>query len=486
MPLERISGSLHGLADVAEFEKAIGASPRCRYGSLSRFFEPSRPIFVVRAPARLDAMGGIADYSGAVVAQMPLDRAVVMAAQARTDRRIVLHSHGIDREGLMPDVSLPLSDLIPEHAPVDYERLWAYFAGTPATSWAAYVAGAFPVLCREGFVEQFAHGATLVMVSNVPLGAGVSSSAAIEVAAMQAVRLLYDIPLEPLDLARLAQIVENRIAGAPCGIMDQVASALGREGRLINLHCQPHTVREYLALPENFHLIGINSNVKHHVGGTQYASVRAGAFMGLSMILSFIRERHGSDYDPFRGYLCNISSVEYETAYRPLLPKEISGHTFLEKYGETTDPVTRIDPGTTYMVRSRVEHPIYEHERVESFISYLKSAHRTGLSQFSEMAGNLMYASDWSYTHRCGLGAPETAWIVREIKRLGPSSGFYGAKITGGGSGGTVAVAGDRRMFDHLEHLLVRYANTHGITAELFTGVSPGALEFGHLVYIKR
>jgi L-arabinokinase len=485
MSLERVSGSTHDLADVEEFEKALAGVSGSKYGPLGRFFEPGRPVIVVRAPARLDCMGGIADYSGAVVAELPLDRAVVLAIQARQDRQVVLHSWGIERDGLMPDVVLSLDTLAPDRGAVSYERLRPCLTQTPSTAWAGYVAGAFPVLCREGFIERFPHGATLVLASNIPLGAGISSSAAVEVAAMHAICLLYGIRMEGLALARLAQTVENRIVGAPCGIMDQVTSALGREGHLLCLHCQPHTVREYLPLPEDLHVIGINSNVKHQVGGMQYTSVRVGAFMGLAMILAFVRAQNGADpsYDPFGGYLCNIPGVEYETAYRSMLPKEISGRAFLDRYGGTPDPVTSVDPGHTYMVRSRVEHPIYEHERVETFITHLKGAHRTRLSRFLDMAGDLMYASDWSYTHRCGLGAPETAWIVREVKRLGPAAGFYGAKITGGGSGGTVAVAGSERMFDHLEHLLVRYANAHGVPAELFTGTSPGALAFGHLVY---
>ena len=96
------------------------------------------------------------------------------------------------------------------------------------------------------------------------------------------------------ELVDLAQMVENQIVGAPCGIMDQVTSALGQEGRLLCLHCQPHTIREHLSLPEDFHVIGINSNVKHHVGGMQYTSVRVGAFMGLAMIQAHLRQTTGA------------------------------------------------------------------------------------------------------------------------------------------------------------------------------------------------
>ena len=485
MNLNRVSDCKYELEDLIEFEKALADARDSKYGSFGDYFKTNAPVYVVRAPARLDCMGGIADYSGATVCEMPLDRAVVLGIQARDDRKVVIHSEGVDTEGLITDVAFPLSEVASGRG-VNYDALRHRFAETPATSWAGYVAGAFSILRGEGYIKRFPHGATIVLVSNIPLGAGISSSAALEIAAMLGICLLYEINLEDMTLASLAQMVENQIVGAPCGIMDQVTSALGQEGRLLCLHCQPHTIREHLSLPEDFHVIGINSNVKHHVGGMQYTSVRVGAFMGLAMIQAHLGQTTGAAHDPFNGYLCNIPGFEYETAYRSLLPKKIRGRTFIKHYKDTPDPVTSIDPNFTYKVLSRVEHPIYEHERVESFITHLKAASRTGQPAFLEAAGRFMYASDWSYTHRCGLGSPETAWIVREVKRMGPKAGFYGAKITGGGSGGTVAVAGNERMFDHLEHLLVRYVNKTGIKGELFIGTSPGALEFGHVVYRRR
>lgn len=488
MSLERVAlASSYDLDDILEFEKALADAPDSKYGPLGQYFDTGRPIIVVRAPARLDCMGGIADYSGATVCELPLDRGVVLGIQARKDRQLVIHSHGIDRDGLIPDVTLSLDDLIKEDRRIRYDRIRQRLSRSPASSWAGYVAGVFPVLMKEQIVEQIPHGATIVLVGNVPLGAGISSSAAVEVATAYAVNLLYELGLDGFGIACLAQKVENHIVGAPCGIMDQVTSALGQEGRLLCLHCQPHDIQQHLPLPDDFHVIGINSNVKHHVGGSQYTSVRVGAFMGLTMILAHLRRTAGlgARVDPFGGYLCNIPSMEFDTAYRAMLPQAIEGQAFLSEYGETADPVTTVEADRSYMVCSRVEHPIYEHERVRDFISLLQAAQRTRLPQFFEMVGKLMYASDWSYTHRCGLGSPETAWIVREVRKLGPAAGFYGAKITGGGSGGTVAVAGDSRMFDHLEHLLVRYANETGITADLFSGASPGALQFGHVVYRK-
>ncbi len=481
--LECLTDRKTTLDDVESFEKALACAEDSRYGALGTRFSKHKPVFVVRAPARLDCMGGIADYSGSLVCEMTLDRAVTLGIQARDDRRVVIHSAGVDGLGLTPDVTLSLEALAPDSGSVDYGSLCRGFSREPATAWAAYVAGAFSVLKGEGFIDRFPHGATIVLVSNIPLRVGVSSSAALEIAAMHGLNLLYGIELDGMTLAVLAQMVENQVVGAACGIMDQVTSALGTRGRLLSLLCQPHTVREQFQVPPGVHLIGINSGVRRQVKGTRYTHARIGAFMGLAIIQDHLRSNNGSADDPYGGYLCNISTNEFVASYRHVLPSSITGRAFKRRFGSTPDPVTSIDPGISYKVRSRVEHPVYEHRRVLGFTRHLRLAGSTGDAGHLESAGRLMYASDWSYTHRCGLGSSETAWIVGEIRKLGLEAGFYGAKITGGGAGGTVAVAGSERMFDHLECLLARYGEQTGIAAELFTGTSPGALEFGHLVY---
>lgn len=470
-------------ADAEAFENALACAPENPHGPLGTRFTRDRPIYVVRAPARLDCMGGIADYSGSLVCEMTLDRAVLMGIQARDDRKVVIHSAGVDALGLSPDVTLALDDLAPGTDNVDYDTVKRGLSKTPESTWAAYVAGAFSVLNGEGYVDRFPHGATMVLVSNIPLRVGVSSSAALEIAAMHGLNLLYGTSLDEMTLAVLSQKVENHVVGAACGIMDQVTCAMGTRGRLLSLLCRPHTMQEQIPVPDGVRLIGINSGIRREIRGARYTNSRIGAFMGLAIIRDHLRSGNGTVADHGLGYLCNISTTEYVNSFRSLLPSSISGRVFKRRYGDTPDPVTTVVPETMYKVRSRVEHPVYEHRRATDFTECIRLAGATEQAGYLEKAGRLMYASDWSYTHRCGLGSTETTWIVREIRKLGVEAGFYGAKITGGGAGGTVAVAGNDRMFDHLDHLLERYGEATGIEAELFTGTSPGALEFGHRVY---
>src|SRR5689334_11280151 len=115
----------------------------------------------------------------------------------------------------------------------------------------------------------------------------------------------------------------------------------------------------------------------------------------------------------------------------------MSGATFLERYTGSTDRVTSIDPGKVYAVRQPTAHPIYEHHRVQLFRALLQQ--QPVSEERLILLGELMYQSHASYS-ACGLGSAGTDRLVELVRQAGPASGLYGAKITGGGAGGTVAV----------------------------------------------
>ena len=233
-------GTTHGLADTEAFIKLLGRLP---VGSVSdasgEFFDPARELFVARAPGRLDLMGGIADYSGSLVLQLPIASAAHAAVQLQREPSLQLVSLP-SKEGERPrEFRMRLEELFSESGkPVSYAAAAERFRREPGDSWAAYVAGVFVVLMRERGVE-FGEGARLLIKSDVPEGKGVSSSAALEVATMQAVAAAYELEIDPRELAFLCQKVENLVACAPCGVMDQMTSACGEQDRLLALLCQP-------------------------------------------------------------------------------------------------------------------------------------------------------------------------------------------------------------------------------------------------------
>src|SRR5262249_1293002 len=159
-------------------------------------------LIVTRSPGRIDVMGGIADYSGSLVLQLPTLESTRVALQRDPSRVIKVMSMGGDSEEQMLRFSLPLEDLERGGALVDYDTARASLARDPGNQWASYVAGAFLVLMRERSVT-FSEGARILIASNLPQGRGVSSSAAIEVAVMQAIASSFGLSIEPLDLAFL-------------------------------------------------------------------------------------------------------------------------------------------------------------------------------------------------------------------------------------------------------------------------------------------
>lgn len=479
-------GTTHDLEDVSRFIEIINALPQNPVREIRSWFDPEKEILVTRAPGRLDVMGGIADYSGSLVLQLPLREATLAAIQTAPDRKLRLASLNVKAEGRAPYFEMALDDFERAGSLIDYPAAQKYFRSNAATSWAAYAAGAFLVLMKERNVP-FKNGARILIYSDVPEGKGVSSSAALEVAVMAAVAAAYRIKMTPPELAILCQKVENLVAGAPCGLMDQMTAACGRAGQLLALLCQPAILQEPVRIPDNICFWGIDSGVRHSVSGSDYTAVRIGAFMGYRIIAELAgcriatginRQTVRIDDDQWHGYLANITPSLYEQYYAPHVPEEINGGLFIERYHGTTDPVTEIKPDAVYRVARPTAHPVYEHFRVRTFAELLRAPLRQRALQ---QLGELMYQSHGGYS-ACGLGSDGTDRLVALARELGPDKGIYGAKITGGGSGGTVAVLGEAHAYHSILEMRDRYAMETNQQPQIFSGSSLGAVEFGSLL----
>jgi len=414
------------------------------------------PSIVARAPGRLDVMGGIADYSGSLVLELPLRESTRVAIQI--DNRPELSVASESRGGPACRIRISLDEL-----PKDYESARAYFRKDSSRVWAAYAAGAFVVLALEKGVV-FRRGARIDIQSTVPEGKGVASSAALEVAAMIAIDAAYELRLDAKEVALLCQKVENAVVGAPCGVMDQMTAVFGEKDRLLALLCQPAEIQGNVEIPPELAFWGIDSGIAHQVSGADYGSVRIGAFMGYRML----KEWAGTDWG---GYLANLTPSELERKYLERLPETMAGGEFLERFGKTSDPATRVDPERVYPVRRPTAHPVYENSRVRAFRRLLESGADSGPLAL----GELMYQSHASYS-ACGLGSEGTDRLVAIARGFGHSRGIYGAKITGGGSGGTVAILGRRDAGPAIREIASQYTRESGLTPSVFSGSSTGAL----------
>ncbi|PSQ76594.1 MAG: hypothetical protein BRD37_06665 [Bacteroidetes bacterium QH_8_67_23] len=207
------AGGVAGRDDAARGDK-LRQQIRERFGAAP---EPAAPAVVARAPGRVNLIGGPTDYSGGFVLPTTIDRATYVAVRRRSDERVRLYATAFDEE-----VSYGLAE------------------GPPRGGWAAYAGGMADALCRR---ERLGSGFEAIIDGDVPLGAGLSSSAALEMATAVALDMLFaDVasggPLAPVETAQLGQQVEHEYAGVECGIMDQFAARLGRAGHALFLDCR--------------------------------------------------------------------------------------------------------------------------------------------------------------------------------------------------------------------------------------------------------
>jgi L-arabinokinase len=439
-------------------------------------------MMIARAPGRLDVMGGIADYSGSLVLEMPLACATFAIAQAHDARQLDILSF---RAGRPFRFAIAIDDIV--SGPLaTAEALAEWFSAHPEDRWAAYVAGAVH-RCLTLTGVSAAHGLRLLLTSDVPEGKGVSSSAALEVATMAATAACYRIDMDGATLATACQWAENHIARAPCGIMDQMTSALGRHDRLLRLRCQPATVEGHVSVPAGFRFYGIDSGIRHAVSGADYGTVRTAAFMGYRIVADLAGLSATADGQTVRvrddrwgGYLANITPTEFTRDFAERLPRRMRGDEYLARYSGVTDTVTHVDASRWYPVRQAAAHPVYENDRVARFAELL--ATDLDRDDLAAKMGALMFRSHASYSE-CGLGSDGTDRLVDLVAASSPSAGLFGAKITGGGSGGTVAVFGTEAASSEVHHIARLYQQETGVPPYIFDGSGPGAEELGVLWY---
>jgi len=462
--------------EIVQFESFL-KKPNSDPTGFAGFFN-SGEIVVTRVPARLDVMGGIADYSGSNVCEGVLGRGMVIALQPRTDRTLRIRTMQAHHKSLPIETRIPIDYFETGEGFASYEHIQALCRSNPLASWAAYIGGSIFTLLKEESVH-LPFGFSLLLLSGVPMNVGIGSSASTEIATLYCLQNYMHLNISETRLAQLGQLAENLIVGAPCGIMDQITVTSGRQGELTHILCRPGSIMGEVEIPPETAFVGINSMVKHSIGGTAYGDVRIGAFMG-KRIVNYIRARNGKS--PIQ-YLTELDVDSFESNYRDMLPETMVGSEFLAKYQSHDDVITKIQPDATYRVLGPASHPVYENQRVLQFIDHLKSASDKNENALIA-AGECMFASHDSYRDNCLLSVPEVDFIVDAIRTRGPQQGLYGAKITGGGSGGTVAVLGNKAALDREIPAVAReYKRLTGLEADIFEGTSPGAIEFGSFRY---
>jgi len=458
--------------EVREFETLL-EKPNSDQTGLVSFFSAGE-VWVTRVPARLDVMGGIADYSGANVCEAVLGRGVLMGLQPRTDRTLRIRTMHAGIRALPIETRVALDAFRSGDGLAEYAEIRSLCQANPLANWASYIVGSIFTLLKEESVK-LPFGFNLLLLSAVPMNVGIGSSAAVEIGTLSCLNAYLGLKLDAARIARLGQMAENHVVGAPCGIMDQIAITCGRHGCLTHILCRPGQVMGEVQIPPGTGFVGINSLVRHSVAGSPYSDTRIGAFMG-KKIINDIRARTG------RGpvdYLTELSVDELSEGFAKEIPEEMLGSDFLERHKTHDDPVTKISPDATYSVAGPTRHPVEENERVLKFMEALKAAN-DGEEEALVIAGECMYGAYDSYRNNCQLSTEEVDFLVETVRNRGAKSGLYGAKITGGGTGGTVAVFGKlEALAKHVPNIAHEYQRREGVMPDVFEGTSPGAIEFG-------
>ena len=442
--------------------------------------------FVAVAPGRLDVMGGLAEYSGALVLNMTLGDHVCVAVQARRDGMISIsaapHSDGGAAE------EIPVSRLCESNGRgVSAEpRHGANAVLRPDLRTCAL--GGLTEALRAELLPTPTGGLSICVGSSLPDASGSGRNAAVAAATIVACAAALDRALEPLAVAAVCQRVENDWLGAPVGVADAVCALVGEPNTLLEVRCEPCTLGGSIHLPEDLLLLGIDCGVTQPDAAERYAHVRTATFMGRALIERIIGHERVKQVSnqvanqvSWDGYLSRLSLTDYVERFRDRIPTKIKGKDFLDRFGETGDPLTRIDPAGLYKVRSRTEHHVYEHARSRQFVESLSRAIRGTDRKALVEAGELMNASHWSYGQRCALGSIETDLLVNLIRRHGAEADVFGAKITGRGCGGVVAVLlkSTDQALSAIEAAMADYSSRTGHTPRLLRGSTPGALVAG-------
>jgi L-arabinokinase len=434
------------------------------------------PRFMALAPGRLDIIGGLTEYSGALVLGMPISRHVAVAVQRRNDGKVWIAGCGEDNGG--GAVEIPYAKALSSNGSTTSATADGRAEALPNA--ALCVLGSLVEAGRSGLLPAASDGLSVSVGSCLDDVNGVGRHSAMSAATLAAASVALEKTPDAGAIAATCQRVENHWLDTPVGVADAACALLGECNTLLEVRCESGALCGSVRLPDDLLLAAVDSGVLHDDAAEKYRHVRTASYMGRFLIDRIIRHDNIKNVS-WDGYLSQLSVTDFVSHFRDRLPTKIKGKEFLARFGETGDPLTRIDPQESYKIRSRTEHHIYEHARSRHFVECLARGIRCGDERAFAEAGEVMYASHWSYGQRCGLGCPQTDLLVNLIRRSKPETGIFGAKVTGRGCGGMVAVL-LKRSEKGLAALDAAVADCNARSprrARILPGSTPGALISG-------
>ena len=357
------------------------------------------PEWVVAAPGRVNVIGEHTDYNDGFVFPMAIDRYTIIAAAPSNGKMSAIELRStVEQAPVKIDVSKPLH---PEKKGTWFNYPLGVIAGFAARG------------VKPGSFQALIH-------STVPLGGGLSSSAALEVATATLLETITGKKLDPVEKALLSQKAEHEYAGMPCGIMDQFISVMGKKDHILLLDCRSRKTELVPMSDPAVELLITNTNVKHELTGGEYAKRRAQCEEAARVL--------------------GVASLRDADADR------------LERARTKMDPT----------VYRRAKHVISEIERT------LHAAEGVRASNWPTV-GQLMYASHASLRDDYEVSCPELDAIVDIAQSIGTKGGVFGCRMTGGGFGGcTVALVEASKVAAITDKIGTEYERRTGIKPTSF------------------
>jgi galactokinase len=361
-----------------------------------------------RAPGRVNLIGEHTDYNGGFVLPMAIEYAATVAVAERDDRKIRVCSSNLNQQNEI-DLDAPEQKL--------------------RGSWIDYVEGVARILEREGVKLR---GADLLISSDVPSGAGLSSSAALEISVGLALSEISGQTVGRVKLALIGQAAEHEFVGAKVGIMDQFISALGKKEHALLIDCRSLEAEQIPLETKEVSIVICDSKVKHKLANSEYNTRRAECEKGVEILQEFLpdisqlRDVHGDD---FKKYESNLPEV----------------------------------------IRKRCRHVVTEIERT------LKAGEALKKNDFKEF-GRLMFLSHASLKNDYEVSSRELDLLVSIAQSC---SGVLGARMTGGGFGGsTVNLVRRENLTEFTEKIAAQYERETKLKTSVYiSGAADGAGE---------
>lgn len=359
----------------------------------------SLPELIVSSPGRINLIGEHTDYNMGFVVPAAIDKAIYFAFSKREDTECHIYAMNLD--------SFFKTNL------QDFEK-------SKTHTWANYILGVVNQLQKRDFIVG---GFNLVFGGDLPTGAGVSSSAALDNGVGFALNELFGLGLSRLDLVKISQDAENQFVGMNCGVMDMFASMMGKENHVIRLDCRDWSFEYFPLETTDYLLVLCNTMVKHQLVDSEYNTRRKECEEGVTFLQQFDDK------------IQSLRDVSLE---------------FLQKYKADLREV----------VYRRCKYVIEEINRVEEACKALE------VNEFSKV-GMLMFETHEGLKNDYEVSCKELDFLVEKAKEYPKSEVVLGARMMGGGFGGcTINLVKSSECEDFIHFMKANYANTFGIEME--------------------